>query len=137
MRAPPAPPLLLDRSASNLTRLMLACFILITGIAMSAASGCSTDTVATFTVTKRAYLDTESPTGSLKIDNRSDDSVSFWPTLNVFLIRDAAGNVREDRWMRAWSLLKPWVIRPGKQLTLTRPLPKCQVTSTPCSGFPT
>jgi hypothetical protein len=89
--------------------------------------------VATFTAAKKVYLDTESPTGSLTIDNRSDSEVSFYSTSITFRIRDAAGNVREDRWIKTVSLWRPWVILPGKQQTLNVPLPKCEVISNPCA----
>jgi len=107
--------------------------LFIAGLAMGAADEISSVPVVTFTVAKATYLSTESPTGSIEINNTTANELYFYTTSIVFLIRDPSG-VREDRWIKAFGMVpRPFIILPGKQQTFDVPLPKCEVTSAPCS----
>jgi hypothetical protein len=88
---------------------------------------------ASFRVGQARYLSTDSPHGTIEIDNTTDRAIGYSSTSVTFLIRDATGKQYEDQWIKTISHIPTvWWIQAGEQRSFDVGLPKCDVLSDPC-----
>jgi hypothetical protein len=86
-----------------------------------------------FSVSKARYLSTESPQGSIEIANTTARDLAYSSLSVTFLIRDAAGHEREDRWIKSITRIPPTTWIPsGETRTFSVIPPKCDVISDSC-----
>ena len=83
-------------------------------------------------VGNHAYLSTERVSGRLTIVNTSDGDIKFWSV--DYVIRNPDGSeTREPRLRTITRVVEPITIPAGHRYSQSVDLPRCEVTSDPCS----